>query len=540
MNGNQTKRGAQAKKRTTAAVALTCTLVLGACSNAAPETTTGGAKAPAAAERVTLKVEVFDRGNSPAGMTITDNYLTNYIQEHFGDPNNIDVEYVPVPRSEEVEKLNVLMASGSDVPDIVFTYDPNVFNRYAKQGGLTDVGPLSDQYGPNLKSFLGEDVLKYGRYEGTQYAIPAKRSIVGKYASFIRKDWLDQLNMEVPDTTEELYNALKAFKEQDPGQTGGQVIPLGMTIASAQYEPLIWSFIKPVTEEERYTLTQQLGANDYPVLLPGFKDALQFMNKLYNEGLMSKDFALDKDKKKLGEDVSSGKVGFYSEDDINPFYENGSYATLQKNVPGAVLLPVDAYSDSEGKHPKPMYAPNGMYIMIPKSSKRAAEAVKYLDWMATQDNLFKLQNGVEGENYVLEDGLPVVVENPTEEALNRLYNVGDMVIVSNGKQFGSMEQNLKARAMQMPRQFKAEVEAAQQIANTDVIPPVLLDRPIEAQTKYGTTLQDKFNEMIVKTTMAKPEQFESVYETMMKDYMASGGQAILDERTAVYKEMQSK
>ncbi|MBW7456470.1 extracellular solute-binding protein [Paenibacillus sepulcri] len=538
MVGN--KKRNPGKKKAVVALGLICSLLVTACTANTEPGASGGTDGDASKERVTLKVEVFDRGNSPAGTTITDNYMTNYIQENFGDPNNIDMEFVPVPRSEEVEKLNVLMASGSNVPDIVFTYDPNTFNRYAKQDGLTDVGPLLDEHAPNLKAFLGEEVLDYGQFQGTQFAVPAKRSNVGKYASFVRQDWLDKLNMPVPQTTEELYETLKAFKEKDPGGTGGQVIPLGMTIASAQYEPLIWSFIKPVSEEEKYTLTQQLGSNDYPTLLPGFKEALQFMNKLYNEGLMSKDFGLDKDKKKLNEDVSTGKIGFFSEDDINPFYENGSYDTLQKNVPGAVLASVDVYTNEEGKHAKPMYAPNGLYIMIPKTSDRSAEAIKYLEWMAMSDNLFKLQNGIEGENYTMVDDIPVAVENPSEEAINRLYNVGDMVIISNGKQLGSMEKNLKARALQMPQKFQDQVEAAQKIANSDVLTPVLMDRPIEAQTKYGTTLLDKFNEVIVKTTMAKPEQFDSVFETMLKDYMAGGGQAILDERTAVYKEMQAK
>ena len=178
--------------------------------------------------------------------------------------------------------------------------------------------------------------------------------------------------------------------------------------------------------------------------------------------------------------------------------------------------------------------------MVPKSSKRAVEAIKYLEWMAADDHLFHMQNGIEGENYMMVDGVPVAMEKQTEEALNRLYNSGDMAIIANGKQLGSEEMNLKARALQFPPEYQDIVAKAQQIANTDVIEPVVMKRPIAAQTKYGTTLQEKFNEMLVKTTMVKPDQFDSVYETMMKDYMASGGQAILDERTAVYKEMQSK
>ncbi|WP_419872939.1 extracellular solute-binding protein [Candidatus Pristimantibacillus sp. PTI5] len=541
MTRNIMKKRFMASKTSMLVLMTVSSLLFTACSSkSAPNAAEGTNGGDAPAKQVTLKVEVFDRGNSPAGSTITDNYLTKFVQENFGASNNIKVEYVPVPRSEEVAKLNVLMASGNNVPDIVFTYDPNTFNRYAKQGGLTDLGPLLDEYGQELKTFLGDEVLEYGKFEGTQFAIPAKRSNTGKYASFIRQDWLNKLNMPVPKTTEELYETLKAFKEKDPGETGGQVIPLGMTIASAQYEPLIWSFIKPMTEEQQYTLTQQLGSNDYPILLPGFKESLQFMNKLYNEGLINKDFGLDKDKKKLGEDISTGKIGFFSEDDVNIYYQDGSYDLLQKNVKGAEIAAVDVYTNEEGMHAKPKYAPNGLYIMIPKSSERAVEAVKYLNWMATGDNLFNLQNGVVDENYTLVDGIPVAVENPTEEAKNRMYNSGDMAIISNGKQLGSMEKNLKARALAMPKQFQEQVAVAQEIANADTIPLVMLDRPIEAQTKYATTLLDKFNEIIVKTTMAKPEQFESTYDSMLKDYMASGGQAILDERIAVYKEMKSK
>lgn len=515
---------------------LVCSLIFSACSSNSEPKTEGGSGGTSE-KPVTLKVEVFDRGNSPAGYTITDNYWTKWIGENFGKPNNIDVKFVPVPRSEEVEKLNVLMASGSDVPDIVFTYDSSTFYRYAQQGGLTDLSELIEQHAPNLKAFLGEEVLAYGQLEGTQYSIPAKRANLGKYSSFIRQDWLDKLSLPVPQSTDELYNTLKAFKEKDPGATGGKAVPLGMTIAPAQYEPLIWSFIKSVSEEEQFTLTQQLGSRDYPVLLPGFKDALQFMNKLYNEGLMSADFGLDEDKKKLTEDVSKGLIGFFSEDDANIYGLDGTYDLLQKNVSGATISAVDVYTNEEGKHAKPKYAPVGLYIMIPKSSERAVEAIKYLDWMATEDVLFEMQNGIEGENYTLKDGIPVALENPTEEAKNRMYNIGDMTIVTNGKQLGSDEKNNEVKALQYPQAQQDQVRTALKISNSDTIPPILTPRPIEAQTKYGTTLLDKFHEMLVKTTMAKPEQFESTYESMMKDYMASGGQAIKDERTEVYQEM---
>ncbi len=514
------------------AVMLAGTTVLAGCSSSGSD-----AGATTADGKSVLKVEVFDRGNSPAGSTITNNYLTKLVNERFGAPNKIDVQYVPIPRSEELQKLNVLMASGGDVPDIVFTYDQGTFNRYAQQGGLTDLTDLLNQYGPNLKKFLGEDTLAYGQIEGKQYAIPGKRSVLGKYASYIRQDWLDALKMPMPQTTDELYSTLKAFKEKDPGKVGSGLIPFAMTIEPAQYEPLIWSFIKqPLTDEQKYTMTQKLGSRDYPVLLPGFKDGLQFMNKLYNEGMISRDFSLDKDKKQFGQDIQNGKVGFFTEDAGNPYYANGTYENLQKNVKGAVLTPTDVFTNNEGKHIKPQYASNGLYIMIPKSSTKAVEAIKYLDWMASGKNVFDMQNGVEGENYTLKDGLPIIKEDASADVTNRIYNYGDMVIIANGKIVGTEEQNNDAYIMQMPEKYQADMRKSVEISNSDTFPPINFNKPIESEAKYGSALQDKFDQLVVKATMVTPDQFDATYDSLLKDYMSSGGQAIMDERTKAFQD----
>lgn len=521
------------------ATVLASTMLISACGGATEGQSSTGSGGSAGA--TTLKVELFDRGNTPAGYTITDSYLTNLIQERFGDPNNIKVQFVPVPRSEETQKLNVLMASKSEVPDIVFTYDSGTFNRYAEQGGLTDLTELLDQHAPNLKKFLGEETLAYGQYDGRQFAIPGKRLVLGKYAGYVRQDWLDKLNMPVPQTTEELHSILKAFKEQDPGNTGGKAIPFGMSLAPAQYDPLIWSFIQPLTEEQRYTLTQQLGSSDYPTLLPGFKDAMKFLNNLYNEGLISKDFGLDKDKKQLWQDVQNGNVGFYTDDAGEMYFPyNGTYENLQKNVPGAIMTPVDAFTDSEGKHSKPAYAPNAMYVMIPKSSENVEAALKYLDWMASDSNLFDIQFGIENENYVMKDGVPVVKSDATDEAKSRLYNFGDLAIIVNGKFAGDDAKNEAAYIAQTMDVYQEDMRKSVEISNVDNIQQVRFGHPIESEAKYGTTLADKYQEIIVKTAMVKPDQFDATFDSMLKDYMASGGQAILDERTAAYKAMKGQ
>ncbi|MBY0117929.1 extracellular solute-binding protein [Paenibacillus sp. FSL L8-0435] len=511
---------------------LALTMVMGVsllagCSSASEkESAEGGATTNG--ERVTLKVEVFDRGNSPSPHTITNNYLTKFVQEKFGDPNNIDVQFVPVQRSEETTKLNVLMASPSDVPDIVFVYDSSVFYRYAQQGGLTEVGELLNEHAPNLKEYLGEDLLRFGQLEGQQFAIPGKRAITSRYNSYIRQDWLDKVGMKAPTTTDELYETLKAFKEKDPGNLGSKNIPMGMALAPAQYETLIYSFIKPVQDGLTYSQRYELPLHD------GFKDAMQFLNKLYNEGLISKDFSLDEEKTQLVKDFQNGNIGYMSEDVGQILYADGMLDNLQKNVPDSKVVAVDAYTNSnvDNKHIKSRYGSNGMYIMIPKSSKRSVEAVKYLDWMASGTNLLEMNTGVEGENYDMVDGVPVVKDDAPQDVKDRIYNGGDMAIIANGKVVGDQAANEAAWIAGFPERNQELMRQSIDIANTDTIGPVIFSKPIESESKYGTALNDKLKVLIVKTAMAKPADFEAVYEKEMNDFMSLGGTELKKELEA--------
>ncbi len=258
---------------------------------------------------------------------------------------------------------------------------------------------------------------------------------------------------------------------------------------------------------------------------------MQFLNKLYNEGLISPDFSLDEEKEQLYKDFQNGNIGYMSEDVGQILYADGGLDNLTKNVPDSKIAALDAYTNpnADGKHIKSRYGPNGMYIMIPKSSKRSVEAIKYLDWMTSDNNLLTMSTGVEGENYDLVDGIPVIKEDAPQETKDRVYNGGDMAIMANGKVIGDQEMNEKAWIAGFPKNNQELMRQSIDFANTDTVGPIVFDRPIEAESKYGTALNDKLKIVIVQSAMAKPDQFEAVYEREMKDYMNIGGTALKEE-----------
>ena len=97
-------------------LSLTLLGSLAACGSTPPAATSAPASSSAAAT-----ASVYDRGVEGQA-PVDDNYWTKWVQTEFGDRHNVTVQYVAIPRSDEVNKFNMLLAAG-DAPDIIYHYD---------------------------------------------------------------------------------------------------------------------------------------------------------------------------------------------------------------------------------------------------------------------------------------------------------------------------------------------------------------------------------------------------------------------------------
>ncbi|WP_019639801.1 extracellular solute-binding protein [Paenibacillus fonticola] len=471
----------------------------------------GGRPGPsesASADRwTTLRVELFERNNKPVGAhSITDNYLTQYIQQQFGDPERIKIEFITIPRAEEVGRLQVLMAA-NQAPDIVFTYDlPTVYNFYI-QDKLTDLSSLLDQYGQDLKNVLGEEILSYGRMNGTQFAIPAKRVLTARSTTLIREDWLKEAGLPLPATTEQFYEALKAFKRFRLEKYGENIYPYGHIdyyhIAPLQYSFWEWD---QITEEDLYA--------DPDWVMPGNKAAFKFLNQLYHEGLIDPNFHLDRYAQQFQKDLVNGRVGAATPNTIEPVYM-GYLAELQKKDPNAILTPIDPFTDAKGKRMKPILENTGMYIMVPKTSRNAEAAIKYLNWMAQPENYTILQNGIEG-----------------------VTNYFDYCIILNGKYVSSTDEQLNLKANASAPEFETFALQSVKYGMNDGIATPRIPTILPSEMKYSAILNDKNDEIFVKVLTAKPEEFDTVYDQEVAEYMMMGGRQVQEEKHRAYQNHQ--
>jgi putative aldouronate transport system substrate-binding protein len=492
-----------------------------------------------AADPVTLSVLLFDRAT--AGFIPEGGIQAKYIQENVKKKLGYAVKFVIMPRFPDVDRVNVLMASGM-APDVSFLYSDAAVGNYVKSGGLTELKGLLDKYAPTLKKLLGDDCLSYGRFSGVQYAIPARRTIVAKSGTFIRKDWLDTLGLGLPKTRDGWYAAVKAFKDKDPGGVGDKIIPLEIgriLVADPDWGflPLMASFLPKMSAEDEAvysysTVSKWAG--------PGYKEGMRFLNKMYSEGLIGTEFPLDRDGTIFNRNMTQGFIGSYMQNwDYQYRTEPGLETELKKVVPTASVVAIDPFADSLGKTRKPLYNPNGLFIFVPKFSKNAVAAVKYLEWMASPEVRFFLQSGVKGVHYTDEvNGIPTNYIDQAKLPDAQKTHWMDFCLILNGKDFGSDEKNAEAVALGSSYSpgTQAMVKQAFMSSMKDGYYPFHFDRVIESDAKYNGALNQKSAEMVVKLiTATTPAEFDSVYDSLVKEWLDMGGKAVIDERRAAYK-----
>lgn len=511
---------------------VTLVLVLCMCIGLFPANTA------AAEDWLTLRVEMYDR--SIAGFNVEDCWQLHYIQENFGDPNHIKIEWVPVSRWEEGTILNTQLAGGT-APDICMTYGADLVQQYVDMGGLYPLDGLLEEYGQELKEFLGKDVLQYGQYDvGSgmeQYCLPARRIIIAAQTNYIRKDWLEKLNMEVPTNIEELYAYLTAAKEANLG--GSKTIPYSSDLYSA--DPFYgWIFqMDAFIDYDQVTEEDWVAYHDLHYALPGAKEALRWMNKFFNEGLVTDYFGIE-NSDQIKSDRVNGFDGFWVGNwDAAWRMEDSFQIDLEKNVPGASFIPCDPYKPVAGSTPHETYTAAGQYIFIPAwvSEETAIAAVKYLNWMCQPESLFALQNGEMGHNYttVDENGIPTDLKNiaDTEDAYK--IHATDGAPICNGFYYGSDELNFAASANAYPG-YSDLVADSLVISNDFGYQPVSFTRTIQSRVDYGATVTSKEAELLVQSVTCKPENFDAVWDEYLNALLSSGGQKIIDEQREAYQE----
>ncbi|WP_238343572.1 extracellular solute-binding protein [Gracilibacillus saliphilus] len=309
---------------------------------------------------------------------------------------NITMEWVPNSNLED--KFNITLSSG-DLPHVMMIPNKSPsFISAVEDGAFWELGPHLADY-PNLGQ-ANEIVLENSSINGEIYGIPRERDL-GRNGVIIRKDWLENLGLEEPETIDDFYNMLKAFKEEDPNGNG-QDDTYGIVVS--KYEGP-WDVM-----QTWFGVPNKWGEDENGELYPYFMDdnymeALNFFKQLYDEGLVNEDFAV-MDPAQWSDPVVAGEAGVQVNvlDEGHRIAEKIVDADPENDDPITVIKAVEGPT---GLHNLPTSGYSGM-LAISRTSVKSDEEMKqvldFLDKMNDEEMQIMAENGIEGKHYDLVDG----------------------------------------------------------------------------------------------------------------------------------------
>lgn len=496
-----------------------------------------------------ITVEVFDRGLDGGKTPPEDNFYSEWIKEGVLRDHNIEVEFIPVPRWTEPAEIANLLAAG-DAPDVCVTYQYPVIQQYANMDAVVDLGQYLDKYAsilPNLWDWLGEYNLKYDEdpVKHTIWAIEAKLANRTRINTFVREDWLNELGLGEPTSLEEFEAVLRAFKDNAEtllGADAGKMIPFSTSFDVGWRINHITSAMMPsnISDRDFYVY----GFDDRLFMQQNgqaAKAAAALVNKWYNEGLVWKDFALygagDTTEDNL---AKAGYVGAFIHNWDYPYRdaENGITGQLHITVgDDANFIAVEPFKDDAGKYKKVLPNPVDRKVFFTATNDEPIASLLYLDWITKFENRRFLQIGEEGVTHeVVEGGAIKTLAGPGDKIMNSPNNI-DYTITINGLELGDPELTAKSLALGYAGVDARLITKAFAASTRDgITPPHVQFGEIRSEEGMSQILAEKRDQVLNQSIVAPVSSFDPIWQSGYADYLSSGGQAIIDERAAKWKE----
>lgn len=371
-------------------------------------------------EKKEISITVFERGKCPAEEgTMEDNRWTEWINEN----SPVKVNWVPVPRTESVAKINALFASG-EAPDLVWEFGKNFMDNLIQQGVVQPVGDYVEQYSTDYKAYLEEhpELSPYitSSTDGQMYGMTSARTplSVANHGMWIRKDWLDNLGMEVPTTMDELHEVALRFVTDDPDQNG-QDDTFGIA-----FNYNFYTIMKTMYGQPDNNMQVVDGKLEDWVGTQAYKDCFSMLKQMYEEGIIDPEFVTDTNYEKQRQNLVTGKAGIY----MAGWDCQAEWKELKQNVPEAELIPLEPVETAYGKFGLYQEPPANFMICMNKDAEDPQACMEFLDWMIT-DGWFTLKYGIEGEHYELVEGVPQAIDSEKNE--KELAYASDYAILSS-------------------------------------------------------------------------------------------------------------
>ena len=496
------------------------------------------------------KMTSVNNSNMPENDTYTDNAYTRYIKSVI-NVQNVDV--FEANDSQYDTNVSMVISMGS-LPDIMVVSSQDEVEQLVEAGLIEDLTEsynncISDRIRKMYESY-GDSLKDMVTYDGKIMALPETNITDGPNLVWLRKDWMDKLGLSEPHTIDDVVNIVKHFISEDPGNNGvdasGKPNTVGLAVDTDVTGECGYSseFLLDIIFACFGAYPKQWIMNDdgeivYGSVTDEAKEALSYINNLYNQGVIDNDFLL-RTSTNICELIENGLCGSF----FGPWWApNNPLANAVSRNPDADWQPYLIATDSDGTTGYHSQNPCYKYVVVRKGYEHPEIAAKMISVMFDKVR-FDCTDSEEFKNYyqinVEPTARPLSINVDYNNALSICYRNIDAAI-SGRKNPDSLEllersfydacseyiKNANKTSTQWAA-YMSRIKACSLIAQDNIkVVDSLYFKTTDTMKSHWWRLKAKEKEAYLK--IISGEEDISYFDTFVKEWNEQGGQTITSE-----------
>lgn len=496
------------------------------------------------------KMTSVNNSNMPENDTYTDNAYTRYIKSVINVQN---VDAFEANDSQYDTNVSMAISMGS-LPDIMVVSSQDEVEQLVGAGLIEDLTEsynncISDRIRKMYESY-GDSLKDMVTYDGKIMALPETNITDEPNLVWLRKDWMDKLGLSEPHTIDDVVNIVKHFISEDPGNNGedaaGKPNTVGLAVDTDVTGECGYSseFLLDIIFACFGAYPKQWIMNDdgeivYGSVTDEAKEALSYINSLYNQGVIDNDFLL-RTSTNICELIENGLCGSF----FGPWWApNNPLANAVSKNPDADWQPYLIATDSDGTTSYHSQNPCYKYVVVRKGYEHPEIAAKMISVMFDKVR-FDCTDSEEFKNYyqlnVEPTARPLSINVDYNNALSICYRNIDATI-SGRKNPDSLEllersfydacseyiKNANKTSTQWAA-YMSRIKACSLIAQDNIkVVDSLYFKTTDTMKSHWWRLKAKEKEAYLK--IISGEEDISYFDTFVKEWNEQGGHIITSE-----------
>lgn len=336
-----------------------------------------------------------------------DNPVAKAITEATGV--TLDVSY-PVASQGDAKEDVALMIANDEYPDMI--YAKGAATDLYQAGALIDMTDLIEKYGPNIKKMYGAELEKLkwsqddpGIYQLSYSGVNQKTLTTGGSCQ-IQWAALKENDYKYPKTLDEYEKMIKSYLAAHPKTEDGLDM-IGITMSASDWHWMITlgnpaGLIADASPDNGQWIIDDEYNVHYKHVTDEEKEYFKWLCRMYNEGILDPNFATQTDDDYIAK-VASGRVVAITDAEWHYSQCEATLVADGKVDQTYVGLPVTLREDQVEKALLYQGTTVGWGIGITKSCEDPVRAIKFLDYLCSDEGQILYHWGIEGENYFLDD-----------------------------------------------------------------------------------------------------------------------------------------